>query len=179
VVASRTPSASTGSAHGTDLARARAALERVLDPELPVLSIVELGIVRDVVVEGRRVAVTLTPTYSGCPAMHAIEAEVGEALRGAGFDEVELRTVYAPAWTTDWIAAPAREKLRAHGIAPPGPRLVEPLVQLESGRASGAVACPYCGSSHTTVVSHFGATACTALHSCHACRHPFEHFKPF
>jgi ring-1,2-phenylacetyl-CoA epoxidase subunit PaaD len=160
-------------------ARAWAALERVLDPEVPVLSIVELGIVRDVVVQGGRVTVTLTPTYSGCPAMHTIEVEVGETLRAAGFEEVELRTVYAPAWTTDWIAAPAREKLRAHGIAPPGPRGVEPLVQLESGRATGSVACPYCGSSDTTVVSRFGATACTALHRCHACRQPFEHFKPF
>jgi ring-1,2-phenylacetyl-CoA epoxidase subunit PaaD len=150
-----------------------------MDPELPVLSIVELGILRDVTVDGARVTVTLTPTYSGCPALGAIEADVREVLREAGYEQVELRTVYAPAWTTDWIAAPAREKLRAHGIAPPGPRVVEPLVMLERGRAPDPVACPSCGSSDTALVSRFGPTACTSLHTCRSCRHPFEHFKAF
>jgi ring-1,2-phenylacetyl-CoA epoxidase subunit PaaD len=151
-----------------------------MDPELPVLSIVELGIVREVVVrDDGCVVVTLTPTYSGCPAMAAIEGEIREALRAAGFERDELRTVYAPAWTTDWIAAPAREKLRAHGIAPPGPRTVEPLVQLEVDRAHHPVPCPWCGSVDTSLVSRFGATACTSLRCCRSCRQPFEHFKPF
>ena len=150
-----------------------------MDPEIPVLSIVELGILRDVTVGDAGVTVTLTPTYSGCPAMGAIEAEVRSVLRDAGYDRVEIKTVYAPAWTTDWIAAPAREKLRAHGIAPPGPRALEPLVQLEPGRAPDPVSCPFCGSSDTAVVSRFGPTACTSLHSCRSCRQPFEHFKAF
>ncbi|HEV8611895.1 MAG TPA: 1,2-phenylacetyl-CoA epoxidase subunit PaaD [Gemmatimonadales bacterium] len=105
------------------LALARAVLDSVMDPEVPVLSIVELGIVRQIelVPDPDTVRVTLTPTYSGCPAMHAIEAEIRSALLAAGFASVELKTVYAPAWTTDWISSPAREKLRAYGIAPPPP----------------------------------------------------------
>jgi ring-1,2-phenylacetyl-CoA epoxidase subunit PaaD len=160
------------------VARGRAALDAVMDPEVPVLSIVELGIVRGVSVEedGRTVRVILTPTYSGCPAMHAIEAEITRALLAAGFGRVELETVYAPAWTTDWIAEPAREKLRAYGIAPPGAASPE-LVPL--GRAARPVSCPFCGSPNTALVSEFGATACKSLYFCHACRQPFEHIKPF
>jgi ring-1,2-phenylacetyl-CoA epoxidase subunit PaaD len=159
-------------------ARARTALESVMDPEVPVLSVIELGIVRDIVSDpaSSAVTVTVTPTYSGCPAMHAIEAEITAALRAAGFRDVALKTVYAPAWTTDWIAEPAREKLRSYGIAPPGPALTE-LVPL--GRAPRRLACPFCGSADTSLVSEFGATACKSLYSCHSCRQPFEHFKPF
>lgn len=147
-----------------------------MDPEVPVLSIVELGIVRDVAVEAETVTVTVTPTYSGCPAMHAIEAEIRSALLGAGFARVELKTVYAPAWTTDWISQPARDKLRAYGIAPPGLATVE-LVPL--GRTPIRIACPFCGSPDTSLESEFGATACKSLHRCHACQQPFEHFKAF
>lgn len=153
------------------------ALERVMDPEVPVLSIVELGIVRDVLIEAGSVTVTVTPTYSGCPAMQVIEQEIRTTLAGAGFERVKIKTVYAPAWTTDWIAAPAREKLRAYGIAPPGSAPVASLVQLAPPPAR--VPCPFCGSANTSVQSEFGATACKSLHVCHACREPFEHFKPF
>ena len=158
-----------------DVARARASLERVMDPEVPVLSIVELGIVREVEVDpGGAVTVTVTPTYSGCPAMHTIESEIRSALRQAGFASVTLKTVYAPAWTTDWISPPAREKLRAYGIAPPG---AATLVSLSG--PSERVQCPFCGSPDTTLQSAFGATACKSLHVCRACRQPFEHFKTF
>ena len=155
--------------------RVREVLETVLDPEVPVLSIVELGIVREVAVEGDTVTVTVTPTYSGCPAMHAIEAEIRATLAAAGFPRVELKTVYAPAWTTDWMSDPAKEKLRAYGIAPPG-GAAAPLVQRDAPRRA---ACPFCGSSHNSLESEFGATACKALFVCHSCQQPFEHFKAF
>jgi len=160
-------------------ARALGCLEAVMDPEVPVLSIVELGIVREIAVDPASdgVTVTVTPTYSGCPAMHTIEAEIRSALLAAGFRSVTLKTVYAPAWTTDWIAPPAREKLREYGIAPPGTLAAEPLVSL--GGPPGRIACPFCGSSNTSLQSEFGATACKSLHVCRACRQPFEHFKTF
>jgi ring-1,2-phenylacetyl-CoA epoxidase subunit PaaD len=152
------------------------ALDEVKDPEVPVLSVVELGIIRGVDAEGRRVAVTITPTYSGCPAMKVIEDDVREALERAGFVDIGIKTVYSPAWTTDWIPEPAREKLRAYGIAPPA-HVVEELVPL--GRTVRAVSCPFCGSPNTVLESEFGATACKSLHVCRACRQPFEHFKAF
>jgi ring-1,2-phenylacetyl-CoA epoxidase subunit PaaD len=157
--------------------RAWAALESVLDPEVPVLSVVELGIVREVSVEGDSVTVKVTPTYSGCPAMQTIETEITAALQAAGFQRVTIKTVYSPAWTTDWIAESAKQKLRAYGIAPPGSVAASPLVLLEG--PSRQVACPFCGSPNTTLQSEFGATACKSLHVCHACRQPFEHFKTF
>lgn len=141
------------------------------------LSIVELGIVRDVSVEGSAVTVTVTPTYSGCPAMRTIEEGIVTALQAADFARVRIKTVYAPAWTTDWIEAPAREKLRSYGIAPPEPTRAEPLVQLAP--TPRRTPCPFCGSSNTSLESEFGATACKSLHTCHACRQPFEHFKGF
>jgi ring-1,2-phenylacetyl-CoA epoxidase subunit PaaD len=156
------------------------ALDAVKDPEVPVLSVVELGVVRSAEVQGDRVTVTITPTYSGCPALHVMEREIRDALVGAGFAEVVVKTVYAPAWTTEWIPAPAREKLRAYGIAPPGPVRQEPLIPLgPTVRTASTVACPYCGSSNTTRESEFGPTACKSLHVCHSCRQPFEHFKAF
>ena len=157
--------------------RALEILDSVKDPEVPALSVVELGVVRDAVVEGDAVMVTITPTYSGCPAMRVIEDDIRAALHAAGFREVTINTVYAPAWTTDWMSEAAREKLRAYGIAPP--HLVEagPLVPM--GPTVRTVECPFCGSSNTTTASEFGATACKSLHVCHACRQPFEHFKAF
>jgi len=151
-----------------------AALGTVPDPEVPVISVVELGIVRDVQVDGDAVTVVVTPTYSGCPAMREIEHDIVAALEAAGFARVDVRTTYAPAWTTDWITAEAREKLRAYGIAPPGPAEGPTLVPLRRRRV---VACPYCGSEHTTLRSEFGSTACKAIHFCDACRQPFEEFK--
>lgn len=150
-------------------------LRGVLDPEVPVLSVVELGIVRDVQVDGDTARVTVTPTYSGCPATEVIRDAIEAALRGAGCSSVQVDTQLAPAWTTDWIGPEAAEKLRAYGIAPP---------HLRAGDAAPLrfhprdVACPRCGSTHTERLSPFGATACKALHRCLECREPFEHFKP-
>ena len=153
-----------------------AILDDVQDPEVPVLSVVELGIVRDVSVSDGRVVVTITPTYSGCPAMREIEQSIGAALTAHGLGPVELRTVYSPAWTTDWIAPAAREKLRAYGIAPPGRAAVtEELMPLR--RRAASVACPYCGAGDTEQRSEFGSTACKSIWFCRSCRQPFEEFK--
>jgi ring-1,2-phenylacetyl-CoA epoxidase subunit PaaD len=164
--------------HGSRLTAEQvlALLHLVKDPEVPVLSVVELGVVRNVAVEDNGVTVTLTPTYSGCPAMQAIERGITEALQAAGVERVTLKTVYAPAWTTDWITEPAREKLRAYGIAPPAGLAAGPVAL---GRTERRVACPRCGSSNTVTISEFGATACKSLHHCQSCREPFEHFKEF
>jgi ring-1,2-phenylacetyl-CoA epoxidase subunit PaaD len=146
-------------------------LGAVMDPEVPVLSVVELGIVRAVDVDpDGAVVVSITPTYSGCPAMRVIEEDIVAALRASGWPSVIVRTVYSPAWTTDWIGAEARAKLAAYGTAPP-----EPLVSLT--RRETKVACPYCGSSNTTMRSEFGATACKSVMFCNACTQPFELFK--
>jgi len=154
-----------------------AVLDEVMDPEVPVVSVVELGVVRDVAVEEDAVVVTITPTYSGCPAMREIEQEIERALLAHGAERVRIRTVYSPAWTTDWIGPAAREKLRAYGIAPPGraPSADEELVPLRRRRE--AVACPYCGSAQTELRSAFGSTSCKSIHFCNACRQPFEQFK--
>lgn len=156
-------------------AEAMEILEQVKDPEVPVISIVELGIVRAVEVEGAAVRVDITPTYSGCPAMRTIEEEVVAALQRHGFEEVTVRTVFQPAWTTEWIGEEAREKLRAYGIAPPGHLAADAPIQL--GRTVRRPACPFCGSIETELRSEFGSTACKSLHYCTACRQPFEHFK--
>lgn len=156
--------------------RALEVLGTVPDPEVPVISVVELGIVRDVeVLPGGAVTVTITPTYSGCPAMFEIEKDVRSALVEAGATEVEVRTVLSPAWTTDWIGPEAREKLRAYGIAPPGRAESGGLVTLT--RARPPVPCPFCRSSDTRLQSEFGSTACKAIHVCNACRQPFDEFK--
>jgi ring-1,2-phenylacetyl-CoA epoxidase subunit PaaD len=152
-----------------------AVLQEVKDPEVPVLSVVELGVVRDVEVVGEDACVTVTPTYSGCPAMAVIERDITDALHQHGVVHVEVRTSYTPAWTTDWIPAEAREKLRAYGIAPPGPADHEAPVQI--GRRRASVRCPYCGSARTALRSEFGSTACKAIHVCEDCRQPFEEFK--
>ncbi len=166
-----------------------AALDGVPDPEVPVISVVELGIVRAVEVSpDGAVRVTITPTYSGCPAMREIERDVRAALEQRGWRDVEIATVYAPAWTTDWMSDAAREKLRAYGIAPPqagggamlvtlrrAPRPHEPPTD---PLGASNVACPRCGSRDTRLQSAFGSTACKALHQCAACGEPFEEFKP-
>lgn len=152
-------------------------LGEVKDPEVPVVSVVELGIVREVAVDGGRVTITVTPTYSGCPAMREIEDDMRAALLAHGIPEVVIETVYAPAWTTDWIGADAREKLRRFGIAPPGKAEPGGLIALVRRRAS--VPCPYCGSRNTALRSEFGSTACKAIHFCNACEQPFDEFKAF
>jgi ring-1,2-phenylacetyl-CoA epoxidase subunit PaaD len=162
-------------------------LHTVLDPEVPVVSICDLGIVRDVQMHGERgVCVVLTPTYSGCPATELIATETTNALAKAGFDPVNLTTVHAPAWTSDWISAEGRDKLRRYGIAPPGQVMQGQDIVLRympQGRAinqaAPALDCPRCGSANTERLSAFGSTACKALYRCLACKEPFEHFKPF
>jgi ring-1,2-phenylacetyl-CoA epoxidase subunit PaaD len=141
----------------------------VVDPEIRVLTIADLGVLRDVSVDGEHVTVTITPTYSGCPAMDLIRADIRRALAAAGYSDVEVRTVLSPAWTTDWISEAGRSKLAAAGIAPPG-RGAVPL------RLS--VRCPRCGSPDTEELSRFGSTACKALWRCRACAEPFDRVKP-
>lgn len=150
-------------------------LEEVKDPEVPVLSVVELGVVRDVQVGEAGVIVEMTPTYSGCPALHAMEEDIASTLHAHGVDAVEVRVVFREPWTTDWMSDEAKEKLRAYGIAPPltdheGDELV-PL------RRRAAVPCPFCASHDTTEKSEFGSTACKAIFVCNDCRQPFDYFK--
>jgi ring-1,2-phenylacetyl-CoA epoxidase subunit PaaD len=150
-------------------------LQSVKDPEVPVLSVVELGIIRDVVASDSGVVVTITPTYSGCPAMHSIEFEIRRALAAEALGPVEIKTTYLPAWTTDWITAEAREKLEAYGIAPPGRAESSELIPLR--RRAATIRCPYCKSHNTEQKSVFGSTACKSIWFCNECRQPFEEFK--
>ena len=145
----------------------------VLDPEVPVLTIEDLGILREVTVEDSgRVRVRITPTYSGCPAMDTIRADVETALHEAGFDDVTVDLVLSPAWTTDWMSEAGKEKLHEYGIAPPQPRQPDGAVLLTL-----SLRCPQCGSPDTRELSRFGSTACKSLWVCEACREPFDHFK--
>jgi ring-1,2-phenylacetyl-CoA epoxidase subunit PaaD len=158
-------------------------LADVLDPEVPVVSVRDLGIVRDVRIDGERdggLEVVLTPTYSGCPATEVIEASVRAALDDAGLGPVRVRMQRSPAWTTDWISADGRRKLRAYGIAPPGPADPDAGIAMRfvPHRAATRLRCPRCDSLETERISAFGSTACKALHRCRACGEPFEHFKP-
>ncbi|HSR66799.1 MAG TPA: 1,2-phenylacetyl-CoA epoxidase subunit PaaD [Acidobacteriota bacterium] len=142
-------------------------LEEVKDPEVPVLSVVELGVVRDVEVDGRQVEVVITPTYSGCPAMDAIKQGILGALGKHGYS-ASTRTVLSPPWTTDWMSEEAKKKLKDFGIAPPG---------RTSDGGEKPVPCPYCDSPDTSLRSEFGSTACKALYYCNQCSQPFEQFK--
>lgn len=163
----------------TTVERARSVAESVTDPELPMLTLAELGVLRDVEIRDTgTVVVTMTPTYSGCPAIDVMRVDLKRALANAGYDDVEIRTVLQPAWTTDWITPEGRRKLAEAGIAPPGtaPR-AGGRVLINLGPTMRRVACPQCGSNDTVEVSRFGATACKALWRCEACREPFEHFK--
>ena len=166
---------------GSRLERAWALLDRVLDPEVPVVSVRDLGIVRDVV-EGDDGALTVvvTPTYSGCPATEAIEASIVSALEEGGLGPVRIEMRRAPAWTTDWMTEKGKRKLRDYGIAPPGPVAASPVAPLRfvPRPPPKALACPRCASLETERISAFGATACKALWRCRACGEPFEHFKP-
>lgn len=150
-------------------------LDQVMDPEVPVLSVVELGIVRDVRIEADGVTVVVTPTYSGCPAMQVIEQDIMSGLAAHGVGPVRLETVFSPVWTTDWMSDEAKVKLVAYGIAAPGKtERDDGLVRLTR---RGAVTCPYCQSTRTTVKSEFGSTACKSIHYCDSCKQPFEGFK--
>lgn len=147
------------------------------DPELPMVTLADLGILRDVEADGGRVVATITPTYSGCPAMREIGADLRRRLVDAGYDDVEIRTRLAPPWTTDWITDGGRRKLAAAGIAPPvaAPRRGPAPVSL--GPTRTAVGCPNCGSADTERTARFGSTACKALYRCRVCREPFEYVK--
>lgn len=145
-------------------------LAQVPDPELPTVSVVDLGIARDVSYDDGRLVVTITPTYSGCPAMREIETDVRARLETA-FDDVEVRTVLSPPWTTDWITPDGRRKLAGSGIAPPGVRVLPLLVE---GRPE---ACPHCGAADVEQLAAFGSTACKALWRCRSCREPFDYVK--
>ncbi|MFF0289432.1 1,2-phenylacetyl-CoA epoxidase subunit PaaD [Streptomyces sp. NPDC005262] len=160
--------------------RARHIAEQVPDPELPMLTLADLGVLREVEVgDDGTVVASLTPTYSGCPAMAEMLAGVAARLRNAGFARVEVRTVLDPPWTTDWITPEGRRKLAEHGIAPPGPapRREAGPVPLMLSPTRRQVVCPCCGSADTEESSRFGATSCKALWRCRACREPFEYVK--
>ena len=163
-----------------------AVLDTVPDPEVPALSVRDLGIVRDVVCGEAGTEVVLTPTYSGCPATEVISDSVRQALQDAGFGPVHVTLRRAPAWTTDWISEAGRRKLRDYGITPPGP-VEDGATLCGAPAAPGAVPirirprgvdCPRCGSAQTERLSAFGSTACKAMYRCLACREPFEYFKP-
>ena len=156
------------------LAEIKKILERVPDPEIPVLSIEELGILRKVKLDEHGIpTITITPTYSGCPAMNAIEVNIKAELQEHGIYEFKIEQVLSPPWTTDWISEAAREKLRKYGIAPPiGTSDKNTLTS-----APKQVPCPLCGSTHTTLVSQFGSTSCKSLYKCLDCKEPFDYFK--
>jgi ring-1,2-phenylacetyl-CoA epoxidase subunit PaaD len=148
------------------------ALERVKDPEIPVISVVEMGIVRDIAVSNDRVTVTMTPTFSGCPALHVIRTDIEAAVGRLTPLEVVVETVLYPPWSSDWISDDGRQKLKAFGLAPPARHGGNLLVTFYD-----SVACPYCESTNTTVKNDFGPTLCRAIHFCNSCRQPFEQFK--
>jgi ring-1,2-phenylacetyl-CoA epoxidase subunit PaaD len=166
---------SVASTEDPRVARAWAVLGTVMDPEVPVLSVVDLGIVRAVRAEAGRLAIDLTPTYTGCPATAAIRIDVETAIEAAGLGRPEIALVNAPAWTSDWIGPAAREKLRSYGIAPPAGKAS--ALQAAMFAPEPSVACPRCGSGDTRKTSEFGSTACKAFHACNACAEPFEYFK--
>ena len=150
----------------------------VVDPEMPMLTLDDLGVIRAVDERDGGVTVTITPTYSGCPAIEAMRDDIRTALTGAGYGPVEVRTVLAPAWSTDWISDAGRRKLAAAGVAPPGRATARAgVVPLTLAPPSVVVACPRCGARATEELSRFGPTACTALRRCRSCGEPFEHVK--
>jgi len=150
-------------------------LKEVKDPEVPVVDVVELGVVRNVAIEDGQVRIDLTPTYSGCPAMKVMELEIRAALKSRGIENVSIKTVFFPPWTTDWMSDETKQKLRAYGIAPPGKVAAQDLNPLHWQEKK--VSCPFCDSQNTRLTSQFGSTACKALYYCNSCQQPFEHFK--
>ncbi|HVX51727.1 MAG TPA: 1,2-phenylacetyl-CoA epoxidase subunit PaaD [Chitinophagaceae bacterium] len=153
-----------------------AVLEQVTDPEVPVLSVVDLGIVRKVdVAADNTVTCIVTPTYSGCPATDVININIRLALLEAGFAAVNIQTVLSPAWTTEWMSEAGKQKLKDYGIAPPNVQQV--VCTIDAFQQDEAVQCPRCGAYHTTLISRFGSTACKALYKCEECKEPFDYFK--
>lgn len=149
-------------------------LSEIPDPEIPVINIHELGVLRDVIVNKEDVVIVITPTYSGCPAMKQIEQDVISKLKENGITNVKAKMVYQPAWTTDWISDEAKEKLRQYGIAPPGKTTADKGALMGKEKV---LECPRCGSTNTVMISQFGSTACKALFQCSDCKEPFDYFK--
>jgi len=152
-------------------------LQDVRDPEIPIMSVIDMAIVREVAVKEGRVIVFITPTYSGCPAMREIETAIKSHLNSKGFSDVRIITVLSPAWTTDWMTDEAKKKLKSSGIAPPQGKAVDnldPFLVISSERS---IKCPYCDSTQTRLESEFGSTACKALYHCESCGTPFDYFK--
>jgi len=150
-------------------------LEEVKDPEVPVLSVIDLGIIRKIEINNDVPVITITPTYSGCPAMDVIRMNIRFKMVEAGFPNAEIKTILSPAWTTDWMSEAGKNKLKAFGIAPPNPKPVvctPDLFQQDEG-----VQCPHCNSYNTRLISQFGSTACKALYQCNDCKEPFDYFK--
>lgn len=158
---------------------ARAVAETVTDPELPMLTLADLGVLREVSETDGRVSVTITPTYTGCPAMDTMRDDLEHALRDAGYADIDISVTLSPAWTSDWISADGLRKLADAGIAPPAraPRPAAGPIPLSLGPSIRRVRCPHCQSANTEEVSRFGATACRALYRCRDCCEPFEHIK--
>lgn len=152
-------------------------LEEVIDPEIPVLNVVEMGIVRNVELEDDQVIVKITPTYSGCPAMNAIELEIKKKLREKGIESFRVVTDFKESWTTDWMTDHAKNKLREYGIAPPEKTEPDDNFLTSLKETQKIVPCPYCNSLETNLRSEFGSTACKSLYYCNECHQPFEHFK--
>ncbi len=149
-------------------------LKNVSDPEIPVLTVVDMGVVRKVDEENDKVTVHITPTYSGCPAMNEIESNIRWALEEAGYNSVEVKTQISPPWTTDWMTEEGKQKLQEYGIAPPEGSSADKSVLFGEAKK---VTCPLCKSRNTTMVSQFGSTACKALYKCEDCKEPFDYFK--
>lgn len=154
----------------------RKLLDGVHDPEIPVLTIADLGILRDVVLNDGKFEIIITPTFTGCPAMRAIEQDITEVLQLEGVSNFKIRTVLAPAWSTDWMSEEGKKKLKEYGIAPPSVSTEDHLRAMITGKKH-PVQCPFCNSTNTRITSPFGSTACKALHYCDACHQPFEEFK--
>ena len=144
-------------------------LSSVVDPEIPVLTLQDLGVLRDISIDGSEITVTITPTYAGCPAMETMRADIESTLATAGYKQVVVQQKLSPAWTTDWMSQSGREKLRAYGIAPP--------MSTACGLSRGRIECPQCNSAEVKRISEFGSTACKALYQCQECREPFDYFK--
>jgi ring-1,2-phenylacetyl-CoA epoxidase subunit PaaD len=150
-------------------------LETVMDPEVPVLSVTDLGIIRDVKLNDGEIEIIITPTYSGCPAMDMIAMNIRLALLEQGYSNIKITTVLSPAWTTDWMSEEGKQKLKEYGIAPPNPK--QQVCRDELFAQNEAIQCPHCNSYHTHRISEFGSTACKALYQCKDCKEPFDYFK--
>jgi ring-1,2-phenylacetyl-CoA epoxidase subunit PaaD len=150
-------------------------LQQVNDPEVPVLSVIDLGIIRDIIIDNDEVEIIITPTYSGCPAMNRIEWDIRATLLENGYVKTKITNILSPAWTTDWMSEVGKQKLKAYGIAPPNSKQV--VCSTELFAAEEAIQCPQCNSYNTKLISQFGSTACKALYKCNDCDEPFDYFK--